>query len=190
MSDLLTLTVLAVIVVDPFVAVVATASLTAERPARERTVMVGSALATSVVGFGVALLVGDPLLDWLDISAPSASLAAGMVVAVAALFLLVFGAAGNVRPAENASPARLGVFPLGVPVVVSPAAAAAVIAWSALHGPAVTAGAIGLALVVLALSLARPVAVSRTVARVGGAFMGVATGFVAWDLIHDGVFGT
>jgi multiple antibiotic resistance protein len=188
-SDLLPLTIFAIIVVDPFVAAVAASTLAAERAAPDRSVMIGAALATSVLAFALAILVGDPLLDWLDISSPSASLAAGMVVAVAALFLLVFGAGGNVRPADNASPARVGVFPLGVPVVVSPAAVASLIAWSAVHGPGVTAVAAALALVVVALSLVPRVRVNRTTARVGGAFMGVALAFVAWDLIHDGVFG-
>ena len=189
MSDVPTLILFAVIVVDPFVALVATSTLAADQTRPERRVMIVAALATSALTFGVAIVVGDPFLDWLDISAPSASLAAGMVVAVAALFLLVFGAAGNVRPDDDASPARVGIFPLGIPVVVSPAAAAAVIAWSAVEGAAETAVAAAIALVVVAVCLVRPVRISRAAARVGGAFMGVALAFVAWDLIHEGVFG-
>jgi small neutral amino acid transporter SnatA (MarC family) len=179
------------IVVDPFTATVATATVTSgrTRPERTRAVLVAAVVAGTALT--VCAVVADPVLDALDVSAPSALLAAGMVVAVAALWLLAAGSGARVRDATSATGARLGVFPLGVPMLVHPAALSAVVAWSAARGPGVTTAAAFTAVAVyLVVALALRAPVPAWVARVGGMFAGAALAVVAFDLVRDGVFGT
>ena len=77
-------------------------------------IIAGGALIAFAVLAGLALLA-DPLLDALDISAPAALLAAGLVVMVPALDLLWQTPGNRVRPAPDARAERLGAVSLRHP---------------------------------------------------------------------------
>ena len=75
-------------------------------------------LVGSVIVLVVALL-GDPLLDLLDVSVPAARIAVGAVAAVAALFRMV---ARPPSPEPALTGWRAAIIPVGIPLVASPAA--------------------------------------------------------------------
>ena len=187
--NLLALAVLVLVVLDPLTTTIAAAVLSGNPRSRATVVTVGIVLAAVLLGG--AALVADPLLDWLDISDPAAALAAGIVVAVPALELLWRGPEGRVRPVPDAPPIRLGAFPLAVPVIVSPAALLAVVAWSGAEGAGTTLAAVVLALAVTAVTaIAWSAPPTGRAARIAGAFAGAATAVVAFDLVRDGIFTT
>lgn len=186
------LALMVLVVLDPVVASVAASTLapTGTR-ATTRVTTVGAAVAVAAVLLGTAVLAADAVLDWLDVSAPAALLAAGIVVLVPAVEQLWHGPAGRVERAPGASAVRVGVFPLGVPVVAGPAALVALVAWSAAEGVSTTLTALVLALAALAaVALAWRVPPTGHAARVAGRFAGAAGALVAFDLIRDGVFTT
>ena len=191
MADLIRLAVFLVVVIDPISATIGAAALASGRSDRERVVIVAGGAAVAGALLAALALVADPVLDALDISSGAALLAAGIIVLVPALDLLWQGPAGRVRADPRASAPRLALFPLGVPLLAGPGAAAAVIAWSAAEGSGLTAGAAALAAVVVGavLLLWRQPPCGRR-ARVLGAFTAVAMTIVAFDLVRDGVFAT
>lgn len=190
--NVLALALMVLVVLDPVVASVAASTLApGEARASGRVTIVGTAVAVAAVLLGVAVLAAEPVLDWLDVSAPAALLAAGIVVLVPAVEQLWHGPEGRVERAPGASPVRVGVFPLGVPVVAGPAALVAVVAWSGAEGAGTTLAALALALATLAaVALAWRTPPAGRAARVAGRFAGAAGALVAFDLIRDGVFTT
>ncbi len=190
MKDGLRLAVFLFVLLDPTVAAIGVGTLAEGRTRGDRSVIV---VAGGVVAFAVLALVAgvaDPVLDWLRISAGAAELAAGIVVIVPALDLLWQGPAGRVAAYPAARPLRLACWPYGVPLLAGPAAVAGVIAWAAEFGRGATIGGAFLAILVttgLVEAWTHPPR-GRT-ARALGAFTAVAMALVAFDLIHDGVFG-
>ncbi|MGQ0825763.1 MAG: MarC family protein [Actinomycetota bacterium] len=188
MDDLLPLAIAVFIVLDPVATISAAAVLAPEPHARRRAMAVAVLVGGGLLA--IAAAIARPLLDALDISPPAALLTAGIVVLVPALDHLWPGPGERVQP-DDASPTRLGVFPLGVPVLASPAAVVAVVAWSAAEGRGVTLTALAVACVFVAAVAGRwsgpP---PGRPARVAGAFAGVAMALIAFDLIRDGVFAT
>jgi small neutral amino acid transporter SnatA (MarC family) len=190
-TDLLQLTIFIALLLDPLASSIAARVLASDRPPRDASVIIaGGALIAFAVLAGLALLA-DPLLDALDISAPAALLAAGLVVMVPALDLLWQTPGNRVRPAPDARAERLALFPYGIPALASPALAVAVIAWAAMEGTGATIGAtaIALAAVTAGVFAWRHPPTGRG-ARVGGAFMGAAMALLALDLVRDGVIAT
>jgi multiple antibiotic resistance protein len=190
LGDVVRLAIVILVVIDPISAVIGASDVATDRPARDRSIIVGLGSAIAFVVLAGAALLADPLLDALHISPPAAELAAGLVVLVPALDLLWQGPGERLRPAA-ASAARLALFPFGIPLVAGPAAVAAVVAWGAAEGAGVTVGGAAiatLAVAVLAMAWRSPPRGRR--ARVLGAFTAVAMAFVAFDLVRDGVIGT
>jgi multiple antibiotic resistance protein len=191
MGDVIRLSVLLLVVLDPISAAIGAATLSSSRSVAARaTIVVGG----SVVAFGAlaaVALVADPLLDALDISASAAQLAAGLVVLVPAVDLLWQGPAGRVRPSDESGAPQLALFPYGIPLLAGPASVAAVIAWSAWEGTGVTvgAGAVATALTALIVLAWRHPPTGRA-ARMLGGFTAVLVALVAFDLIRDGVLST
>jgi small neutral amino acid transporter SnatA (MarC family) len=183
------------VVLDPVAVTIALGTLGAGRSRADRTILAASATATALVGLGLAALVGETVLDALDISVPAAQLGAGVVVGVLALDTLWGGPGDRVRAVPG--PAwRLGLFPLGVPALVSPASVTATIAWAGAEGRGTAIGAVLLA-VVVTMAVAHGIVTARRdrpvnerVARIAGAFVGAAMAVIAFDLVRDGVFGT
>jgi multiple antibiotic resistance protein len=190
MNDALRIAVFVFVLLDPTAAAIGIATLAEGRARRDRALIV---VVGGVVAFAVLALVAgvaDPILDWLRISPGAAELAAGLVVIVPTLDLLWQGPAGRVTAYPSARPFRLGCWPYGVPLLAGPAAVAAVIAWTAEFGRGATIGGALLATLVttgLVAGWTHPPR-GRT-ARAFGAFTAVAMALVAFDLIHDGVFG-
>jgi multiple antibiotic resistance protein len=190
MRDGLRIAVFVFVLLDPTAAAIGAATLAEGRSRRARTAIVvgggGVAFAVLALVAGVA----DPVLDWLRISPGAAELAAGIVVIVPALDLLWQGPGGRVAARPAAPPARLACWPYGVPLVAGPAAVAGVIAWAVEFGRGATIGGAFLAtLLTTGIVTAWTHPPRGRTARAFGAFTAVAMALVAFDLIHDGVFG-
>jgi multiple antibiotic resistance protein len=191
MDDLLRLSVLLVVLLDPLTAAIGAAVLASSRPSAARVMLVVGGSVVAVAVLAAVALVADPLLDALDISAEAAQLAAGLVVLVPAIDLLWQGPEGRVRRSDDAGWLRLALFPYGVPLLAGPASAAAVIAWAAWEGTGVTVGASAVATAltaVIVLGWRRPP--TGRVARALGGFTAVLIALIAFDLIRDGVLST
>ncbi len=190
MNDALRIAVFVFVLLDPTAAAIGVATLAEGRTHRERITI---ALMGGVVAFAVLALiagVADPILDWLRVSPGAAELAAGIVVIVPALDLLWQGPAGRVTAYPSARPLRLACWPYGVPLLAGPAPTAAAIAWAAEFGRGATIGGALLAVLVTTGVVAAWTHPPRgRTARAFGAFTAVAMALVAFDLIHDGVFG-
>jgi small neutral amino acid transporter SnatA (MarC family) len=173
-----------VVAVDAFGAYAVVARL------RDRTTTARAAWVTAALLLGLACVAGPWLLDRLDISAEAAQIAAGAVLAVPALTLLVFG--DQLFLVGDAAGGRArGVVPVAVPLLAGPAPWLVVAASAARHGrgDAVIGVAVALALSALALAAASRFARDkRSVAEgVAGRCVGAAMVFVAFALVADGV---
>ncbi|HZM42602.1 MAG TPA: hypothetical protein VFB94_25975 [Acidimicrobiales bacterium] len=139
-------------------------------------------LAGAVVVLGISLLSG-PLLDALDVSQPAFRIAVGIVAAVA-------GAVTLVRPAPTPGPAlegrRAALVPVAVPLVFRPALVFLALSAHADRGVPVVAGALALAVAILAAVAAQgPGGRAVTWAARGTAAVLLATSVL---LVIDGVF--
>lgn len=140
-------------------------------------------VAVGLVGVGLALAaVASPLLDALDVSAPTMEVAAGMVLVLWSV-LAFFRWTDDVAPAAGATWAG-AVVPGLWPIALTPPVAVAVIAAGARNGfPAPITG-----VVLAAAVIAGPPAVAGTIgrrpARLASATVGVVLGIV---LMTDGV---
>lgn len=90
-----------------------------ERPRAERLVVAGGGGALAGAGLVALAVAGGSIADALDVSAPTVGVAAGLVLAVGALWGLVVG-----PPAPEPSLAARGaaVVPVAVPFVLRPEA--------------------------------------------------------------------
>lgn len=152
-----------------------------ELPEDRRQVAVGSALALGVL---VALgLVGEQLLDVLDITVPTFRVAVGLVLAL-------LGAADLFRRLPGGGPAPDGhggaIVPVLFPVLLRPEVAlvAVVVATDAGIGWLVVGLLVGLADVVWWAERSRTPRIDRALAAV----LSVAAIVLAIDLLVDGVF--
>lgn len=161
-------------------------------PERRRGELLAAAFALAAALLLLAVLLHEPLLDLLEVSPPSFDVAAGIVMLVASLRPLMRGRAIEEATAAMADGGRRSaVAPLALPLLATPAAFAAAIAYAARAGEPESA-VVAIALVALAaLSLVwQPQLLARVgrapiegLARLSGALL-VA---VAVGLIVDGV---
>lgn len=163
-----------------FIVVANAARRRLELPADPWTVMVGAGIAAA--GYIVLALVGEPLLDGLDISAPNARIAAGFVVVVAAIVDLV-------RRPDPDGPSLGGrgaaLVPVAFPILLRPDLGALALSGGADPG----IGWAALATIVGAVSI---VAAHRYLpvraAAIGGRLLGVCAVGLGIVTILDGVF--
>jgi small neutral amino acid transporter SnatA (MarC family) len=148
-----------------------------------------------------AVLVSDQLRDLLDISPESLEIAAGLVILVPALRLLIRGDQrdvlrevpdpGPVGPRGTATALGLGqaVVPVAFPIAAGPAALLVAATYGAKEGTgtalvaAVIVGVVVLAVLLAGGALSRP----RWFHLVAGRVMGALMVVLAWDLVTDGV---
>lgn len=158
-------------------------------PTASRPVLVGS--VGSGVAVGAAAIGAAPLLRALDVSPPTALIAAGTLVALAAAFDAVRRPTGTVPPA---GPGAGALMPIGVPALVRPPIMVLAVAASAAGG--LVAGlAVALGVVAGGVSVLVPVshltAGDRRRLELGDvatwAFVAVAL-LGGVDLVTDGVF--
>lgn len=183
MTDWLRLCVVMVAVVNP--ARLWTALPDDTRPARVRATALAAALVLAFL-LGAAALSG-PLLDALDVSAPTWRIATGLIVAGAGARDLVW------RPPLG-EPAlegwRVALVPLAFPLLASPQLTLLALSSGADHGvlEAATAAAVGLGLVVAASTYrSRDRATVRTLVAAGRVVGSLAVA-VGLGLVVDGVF--
>ncbi|MEZ5244214.1 MAG: hypothetical protein R2707_03890 [Acidimicrobiales bacterium] len=173
----LTLLVLAMIAAaNPFRALAA-------RPAAPRYEVVVAAMATTGALALFSAAVSDPLLDLVDVTGPSARIAAGIALLVVAL-KDVFVAPPQAEPGLRGR--RGGVIPLAFPVIFSPALALLVLAGTAERGVAVALAAVAIAMVPVALVLVFGSAPTRV--RAMTSFTGALGAGVAALVVLDGVY--
>jgi small neutral amino acid transporter SnatA (MarC family) len=153
----------------------------------------GHALAREVIAggalFGLAVLaaaagLAEPILDGLGVEPETFRMGAGVVLLVSGALAVWQGAAAHQGPWEGRGAA---LFPLGLPVIATPAAVAAAISYGADDGAAKTMAAA--AVIVAAASALLFARAGRYQAAIDGVarLTGAALVAVAAGLVVDGV---
>ena len=180
MTDFLQLLVYFVAAVNP------AAAAAAPKPpgkALEPAVLGGGVLVAAVL-LGLAVLLAEPILDGLGVEPETFRVGAGVVFLVAAALAVWNGGAPHAGPWDGRG---VAVFPLGLPVLATPAALAAAVTYGADEGSGKTLAAAGIALavagVLLAIRAGRREAAMDGIARVTGGVLAI----VAAGLIVSGV---
>lgn len=180
MTDFLRITVTLLVAVSPAAAAVAAAAA----PSRVSLRTAGVAAGAAVAVYLAAGLGADWLLDAIDIEPETFRVSAGLVMAVAGLFAIWNGGAGYAGEWEGQWAA---LFPLALPVLITPAGLAATLSHSADGdtAKALVAAliAVGIAAIAVAMGLGRYRAAADGLARVSGALLVVFAG----AMIVDGV---
>jgi multiple antibiotic resistance protein len=139
---------------------------------------------------GTAAL-GDPLLEWLDISPENFQLAAALVMAPLA-FRLLWSGESMTLPREVDGPGRrVWLTPLTVPLVAGPASLVAALSYGTRFGLEPTLAATAFVLTLTALAFAAAPQLRRFLGTSGISALGRLTGgllvVVAIELLVDGV---
>ena len=145
MSDFLRLLAVFFAAINPASALLVAAGLRfRDRRERRTAVAIAAVLAGALVA--AAAFAADQLLDALEIEPETFRIAAGIVMATTGIY-------ATLRPGPAVPPGEggraAGLFPLGIPTLLTPAALAAAISYGADEGPGRTIGA---ALIVLAVA--------------------------------------
>ena len=139
---------------------------------------------------GTAAL-GDPFLDWLDISPENFQLSAGLVMLPLALRLLWSGESMTLPREVDRPLRRVWLVPLTVPLVAGPASLVAALSYGTRFGLGPTLGAAALVLTLTALAFAAAPQLRRSLGTPGISALGRLTGVllvvVAIELLVDGV---
>jgi multiple antibiotic resistance protein len=148
--------------------------------------------ALSFVLLAVTVLVGDPFLDWIDVSPENFQIAAGIIIAPVALRLLVTGDSMiTPREADGPMPSRAWLIPIVFPLIVGPASLAAAISYGTRYGEGETiaAAAVASAFALLACAFALTLTRSLGTLAIGalGRLNGALLMIVVVELIIDGV---
>jgi small neutral amino acid transporter SnatA (MarC family) len=180
MTDFLRIAVTLLVAVSP----AAAAAVAARAPSRISSRAAGVAAVVAVAAYLAAALVADWLLDAIDIEPETFRVSAGLVMAVGGLLAVVTGGAGN---SEEWDGRWVPLFPLALPVLVTPAGLAATLSHSADGDTVEALGAaliaVGIAGAAVASNLGRYRAAADALARLSGALLVVFAG----ALIVDGV---
>lgn len=154
------------------------------RPTPADTRTIAAALATMLVLTAVAAVGAGPFLDLVDVTGPSARIAAGIALLVVAL-KDVFTRPPAPEPALEGW--RGGIVPLGFPVIYSPAVALVAVAGSASRGVGFVILGAGFTTLLLGLSLMTPTSASTTT-RIATATIGLFGAGIAALVVLDGVY--
>ncbi len=192
MSDLLRAAVGLFAAVAPAGGLSAFAVVTAGLDARTRA---RTAAAVTVLTFALmaaAVVSGDAILGWIDVSPESFQLAAGLAMLPLALRLIWRGEALAAAPGPPGSAGwRVTLSPLTAPLVAGPASLVAALSYGARYGEATALGSAAIVLALTAVTFAcgawltarlRPIEM-QTLGRLSGALLVV----VAVELMVDGV---
>jgi multiple antibiotic resistance protein len=140
----------------------------------------------------VTVLIGDPFLDWIDVSPENFQIAAGVLIAPVALRLLITGDSMiTPREADGPMPRRAWLIPLAFPLIVGPASLAAALSYGTRfgEGETIAAAAVAAAFALLACAFALPLTRSIGNLAVGalGRLNGALLMIIVVELIVDGV---
>lgn len=103
--------------------------------------IIGRMCVAAFLLMGLAVLVAEPFLEWLDVSPENFQLAAGLIMLPQALQLLV-------RGRTFADEGSAGLLPMAVPLLAGPASIAAAMSYGARFGEGTAAGASALVLLI------------------------------------------
>ena len=154
------------------------------RDARARWLVPAIGVVIAAVVYGAAAFGAKQVLDGLDIEPESFRVAAGIVMAAVGVFAIWRGAPDTTGAGVGLQAA---VFPLALPLLVSPAGLVAAVTYGADDGGGKAFGALVLSLAIAAVLLVsrprRGMPALDAVARITGALLVV----VAAGLVVDGV---
>ena len=146
----------------------------------------------SVALLAATIAVGDPLLDWIEVSPENFQVAAGILIAPVALRLLVTGDS-MITPeeADGPMPRRAWLIPLVFPLIVGPASLAAAISYGTRYGEGETIGAAAVASAIALLACAYAPWLTERLGKLPIGALGRLNGallmIVVVELIVDGV---
>lgn len=186
MSDFLQLCVVALAAVGPASAVRGVAAALPDT--RRRICLAALACATSFAVIAVAIAAREPLLTFLDISAETFWIAAGLLMMPPAAAQLWWGSALHDMSRADW---RAALVPLAVPRLAGPAAIAFSVAEAEREGAAATLGAVSLALLLTWAALAAAAWLQRglrtDIIDLLARFSGMVLAIAAVELIAAGV---
>ncbi len=152
-------------------------------PAGDRAPAVVVASSVSIGAVIVLAITSGPVLDTIDVTGPSARIAAGIALVAVSLRDVV---APPPKPEPGLAGWKAGLVPLTVPATFSPALAILAVAAGADRGVAVTTIAIAPALALAALAAMRPPTRGlRPAAAIVGGFGAAIAAFVVLDGIYS-----
>ncbi len=170
--------------INPASVALATARRGADRDARPRWQTPAIAIVIAVVVYAAVAFGSERILDGLDIEPESFRVAAGIVMAAVGVLIIWRGA---FDPQSEDAGLQAAVFPLALPLLVSPAGLVAAVSYGADDGGGKALGALavslGIAAVLLVAHPQRAMPALDAIARLTGALLVV----VAAGLVVDGV---
>lgn len=147
---------------------------------------------SSLALLAATVAIGDPFLDWIEVSPENFQVAAGIIIMPLALRLLITGDS-MITPEETAGPMprRAWLIPLVFPLIVGPASLAAAVSYGTRYGQGETIGAAAFASALMLLAGAFAPWLTATVGKLLvnalGRLNGALLMVVAVELIVDGV---
>lgn len=188
------------VVVDPIGTVPVFIALTASLTAAERRHVAVRAAVVSTAILLAFILVGQILLDALDISLVSFQIAGGLVLFLFAL-QMIFGPGKPERELAEArqNPQDVAIFPLAVPSLASPGAMLAVVVLTdnnrySIQEQAVTTGLMLLVILAALLLMLAAGIINRLIGVAGASIlsrvMGLILAAVAVDNVREALMGT
>lgn len=153
------------------------------------------AIAVGVLSLALlagTVLVGDPFLDWIEVSPENFQVAAGIIIAPVALRLLITGDS-MITPEETAGPMprRAWLIPLVFPLIVGPASLAAALSYGTRYGEGETIAAAAAASALVLLACLFATWLTKTLGKLPIGALGRLNGallmIVVVELIVDGV---
>lgn len=147
---------------------------------------------TSLALLTLAAVIGDPFLDWIEVSPENFRIAAGVIMGPVALRMLLTGdSMATPDEADGKAPLRAWFVPLAFPLIAGPASLAAALSYATRFGEGETIGAAAIAAGVAAAACAASpwvlralgVVPVRALGRLNGALLMV----VVVELMVDGI---
>jgi multiple antibiotic resistance protein len=169
-------------------------ALTEEMPAAERSRLTFQAVATASLIAVLILFAGQLIFSVLGITVNDLRVGGGLILLVLSISNLIFGDYRRRDPTRDAEPGdTIGVVPLGIPLIMGPAAITSVLVSREAYGylPTLTSLVVNMVLVFLVLAFAPYIgrfigpAVSRAFAKVASLFLAA----ISVALVRAGIMG-
>lgn len=160
---------------------------------RARQRLVVQALTTAFAVAALIVFAGQAIFALLGITVNDLRVAGGLILLILSITDLIFGNAKRRAPDEAEDASELGIVPLGIPLIVGPAAITTLLVSQQSHGypPTLVALVINLVLVAGALFVGPGLmarlgqATTKAIAKVASLFLAA----IAVAMIHAGILG-